>query len=77
MAVMLIVRGWPSNQVGPLERRAVDRKGAGRRQQRAASRIAPRADQRREAGDRAHGVAATGHPLHAVVEADRSRRVVP
>ena len=68
---MLIVRGVPRDEVGPLERMRVDRIGARRREQRAAGGIAPRADQRRQAGDRAHGVAAAGDALHAVVDADR------
>ena len=62
-----------ADEVGALERRDIDRIGARRRQQRAAGRIAPRADQRRQAGDGAHGVAAAGMALHAVVDADRRR----
>ena len=35
--------------------------------------MAPRAGERGQAGDRAHGVAAAAHALHAVVQADRRR----
>ena len=70
---MLIVRGVPANQVGPLERRDVDRIGARRRQQRAAggSRHAPIS-----AGRQATARTALPPPacaLHAVVDADRRR----
>ena len=39
----------------------------------AAGAMAPGARQRRQAGDRAHRVAAAAHALHAVVQADRRR----
>ena len=57
-----------ADQVGPLERVMVDRVRARRREQGAAGGIAPRTDQRGQARDRAHGVAAAGDALHAVVE---------
>ncbi len=61
------------NEVRPLERRLVDRIRAAGRQQQAAGRIAPRANQRRQARHVAHGHPAAGCPLHPVVRADRGR----
>ncbi len=66
-----------AQQVGALQRRAVDVEGAAARQQQAAGRIAPVAGQRRQAGDRAHRVAAAARALHAVVQADGARPHVP
>ena len=41
--------------------------------QQPAGAMAPGADQRRQAGDGAHGIAAAAHALHAVVQADGGR----
>ena len=68
------------DEIGPLERLVVDRVGAARREQGAARRIAPGADQRGEAGRGAHRHAAAGVPLHPIVEPDHrglDRAVVP
>jgi hypothetical protein len=61
------------NQIGSLERSDVDRIRSRRRQQRATGRVAPRADERRQARDGADRVAAAGVPLHPVVQPDRRR----
>ncbi len=51
----------------------VDREEARGRQLQAARRVAPGADQRRQARHRAHGLAAAVSALHAVVQADGHR----
>ncbi len=56
------------DQVGPLQRLAVDRIRAARRQQRATGRVAPCADQCGQARRGAHCHAAASVALHAVVE---------
>ena len=58
------------DEVRPLQGVHVDAVGAGRGEQRAARRIAPRADEGRQAGHCTHRHAAAGVALHAVVEAD-------
>ena len=63
----------PADQIRPLERARIDGVGARDRQQRAARGIAPRAGERRQAGDRAHRVAAARMALQPVVQADRRR----
>ncbi|MDT4834220.1 hypothetical protein FQZ97_678540 [compost metagenome] len=63
----------PGQQVGALQRGAVDRVVARAAEQQAARAVAPGADQRRQAGDGARRVAAAAHALHAVVQADRGR----
>ena len=62
-----------ANQIGTLQCSSVDRKRTRRRQQRASGRIAPRADERRQARGRAHRIAAAVRALHAIVEANRRR----
>ena len=66
-------RRAPGQQVGPLQRRAVDRERARGRQQHAARAVPPRAGERRQAGDGPYRVATAGATLHAVVQADRRR----
>ncbi len=73
MALMLIVRGVPRIRSGRSSAARIDGVGARARQQRAARGIAPRADERRQAGDRADRVAAAGVALQPVVHANRRR----
>ena len=58
-------------QVGPLQRGAIDREMTRAGQQQAARALAPGTHQRRQAGDGTRRIAAATHPLHAVVQADR------
>jgi hypothetical protein len=71
----LIDDAWtpPAEQIGALERGVVEIVEVGGREDDAASRVAPGADERRQAGDGARGDAAAGVALHAVVEADGRR----
>ena len=60
-------------QVGALEGSVIEAVEIGGAEDDSARRVAPRADQRRQAGDGARRNAAAGVALHAVIEADRRR----
>ena len=70
---MLTVRVPGGDEVGagqPVHGEVV---GPAGREHRPAAGMSPRADDRRQAGDRPHGHAAAVVPLHAVVEPDQRR----
>src|SRR5262245_1888687 len=67
--------GISSNKIGPLESRSVEFEKSARAQYRAASRVSPCADQRRQAEDIAYGHGAACVTLQTVVDTNKRGRV--